>query len=217
MAGSPGALPSESRGIYEGMEEANELQALRSRLVTSILEERRQVERALHDGAQQDLVAISVRLQIVRNLVATAPDEALEALDEVQGEVRSALDQLKTLAGGIYPAILDARGLPDALRQATGASKAATRVEAAELGRYPAEIEAAVFFLWRAVLDGLGSGEEALISVRDDGEALRVEIAAGRSLDLAGTRDLVEGAGGAITGESQPGSARIGVTFPPAS
>lgn len=199
------------------MEEAGELQVLRSRLVTSILDERRQVERALHDGAQQDLVAISVRLQIVRNLVATAPDEALEALDEVQREVRHALDQLKTLASGIYPAILDSLGLPDALRQAAGASKAATRVEAAGLGRYPAEIEAAVYFLWRAVLDGLGSGEDALISVRDIGQALRVEIFAGRPLDLVGARDLVEGAGGAITGESQSGGARIDVKFPLAS
>jgi Histidine kinase len=195
------------------MEEANELQALCSRLVTSILDERRRVERTLHDGAQQDLVAISVRLQTARDVVATAPDEALEALDEVQREVRNALDQLKTLASGIYPAILDARGLPDALRQATGASKGATRVEASELGRYPAEIEAAVFFLWRAVLDGLGCGEEALISVRDDGEALRVEIVARRLLDLAGARDLVEGAGGAITGESQSGGTRFDVTF----
>ena len=197
------------------MEEASELQALRLRLVTSILEERRQLERALHDGAQQDLVAISVRLQTARNLVATAPDEALEALDEVQREVRNALDQLKTLASGIYPAILDARGLPDALRQAAGASTAATRVEAAELGRYPAEIEAAVFFLWRAVLDGLGSGEDALISVSDDGQALRVEIVAGRPLDLARASDLVEAAGGAITGGSQP--VGVDVTFPYAS
>ncbi len=69
------------------MEEANELQALCLRLVTSILEERRQVERALHDGAQQDLVAISVRLQTARNLVETAPDEALEAL--TRSRVRS--------------------------------------------------------------------------------------------------------------------------------
>ena len=199
------------------MEEANELQALRSRLVTSILGERRQIERALHDSAQQDMVAISVRLQIARNLVATAPDEALEALEEVQREVRNALDQLKTLASGIYPAILDARGLPDALRQAAGASEAATTVEAAELGRYPGVIEAAVFFLWRAVLDGLGSGVEALVAVRDDGASLRVEITAGRPLDLAGARDLVEGAGGVVMVESQPGGARIEVRFPLAS
>jgi signal transduction histidine kinase len=199
------------------MEDATELQALRSRLVSSTLDERRRVERALHDGVQQDLIAISVRLQFVRGLLATAPAEAVAELDEAQREVRNALDQLRTFAGGIYPAILDSRGLPDALRQAAGASGAAARVQAAELGRYPAKIEAAVFFLWRNVLDGLGAGAEAFISVRQEGEALQVEIAAGRMLDLSGARDLVEGAGGVVTLESQLGGTRIDVTFPLAS
>jgi signal transduction histidine kinase len=203
--------------MYDGMDDATELQALRSRLVSSTLEERRRVERALHDGVEQDLIAISVRLQFVRNLVATAPAGALAELDEAQREVRNALVQLRTLASGIYPAILDARGLRDALRQAAGASGTAARIQAAELGRYPAEIEAAVFFLWRTVLDGLGAGAEAFISVRQEGEALQVEITAGGTLDLAGARDLVEGAGGAVTVDSQPGDARIDVTFPLAS
>lgn len=200
--------------MNDGMGDATELQAVRSRLVSSTLEERRRVERALHDGVQQDLIAISVSLQLVRNLFATAPAEALASLDEVQREVRDALDQLKTLASGIYPAILDARGLPDALRQVAGASGGTARVQVAELGRYPAEIEAAVFFLWRAVIDGCVSGLEALISVRQERDALQVEIAAGRTLDLTGARDLVEGAGGVLTVDSQPAGAHIGATFP---
>lgn len=216
-AGSPGAAEPVRVVCTTVMEDPTQLQALCARLVVSTLEERRRTERALHDGVQQDLIAISVRLQNVRNLVATAPDDALASLDEVQREVRHSLDQLRTFASGIYPAILDARGLPDALRQAAGASGVAARVEAAELGRYPAEIEAAVFFLWRTVLDGLGSGGKALISVRQEGEALRVEIVSGGTPDLAGARDLVEGAGGAVTVESQPGGARIEVSFPLAS
>ena len=196
------------------MTDASELQVLRSRLVTSALEERRRIERALHDGAQQDLIAISVRLQLVRNLVATAPAEALASLDEVQREVRHALDRLRRLAGEIYPAILDTRGLPDALRQAASASEAAAHVETAELGRYPAEIEAAVFFVWRAVLDRLGSGADAEIRARAEGEALHVEIVAARGVDLAGVRDLVEGAGGVLAVGSRAGGGLVEVTFP---
>ena len=203
--------------MNDAMEDVAELQAVRSRLVSSIFEERRRAERALHDGVEQDLIAISVRLQFVRKLVATAPAGALAELDEVQREVRNALDQLKALASGIYPAILDARGLPDALRQAAGASGAATLIQAAELGRYPAEIEAAVFFLWRTVLERLGPGVEASISVQQEGDALEVKIAAGRTVDLAGARDLVEGAGGVVTVESQPAGVSIDVTFPLAS
>jgi signal transduction histidine kinase len=196
------------------MDDASELQRLRSRLVTSVLEERRRIERALHDGVQQDLIAISVGLQLVRKLVATSPDQALASLDEVQRETREALDRVRTLAGGIYPAILDARGLPDALRQAAGASGPAARVEAAELGRYPAEVEAAVFFLWCAVLDGLGPSAEAVIRVWEKGDALHVEIGAGREVDLVEVLDLVEGARGVVVVESEPGDGRVGVRFP---
>lgn len=203
--------------MNDAMEDLAELQAVRSRLVSSTFEERRRIERALHDGVEQDLIAIAVRLQFVRKLVATAPAGALAELGEVQREVRNALDQLKALASGIYPAILDARGLPDAIRQAAGVSGTAARIQAAELGRYPAKIEAAVFFLWRTVLERLGPGGEAFISVRQEGEALQVEIAAGRTFDLAEACDLVEGAGGVVTVESQPSGVRIDVTFPLAS
>jgi signal transduction histidine kinase len=196
------------------VEDASELQVLRSRLMTSALEERRRIERALHDGAQQDLIAISVFIQLARNLVETAPAEALASLDEVQRETRNALDRLRALAGEIYPSILDARGLPDALRQVAGASEAAAQVDTAEVGRYPADIEAAVFFLWRAVLGDLESGAEVVIRVREEGEALQVGIVAGRAVDLCRVRDLVEGIGGVLTDESQPGRGRVEVSFP---
>jgi len=182
---------------------------LRSRLVMSAIEERRRLERALHDGVQQDLIGLSVRLQHVRNLVATAPDEVLAALEDTQQEVRGALDRVRALASDMYPAILDARGLPDALRQAVRASGAAASVEAGELGRYPAGIEAAVFFLWREVLDGLRAGENARIQVREQAEELQVRIEAGAPIDSLRAGDLVEGAGGMLTVRS--GSDRCGV------
>ena len=198
------------------MEKASELHMVRSRLVRFALEERRRIERALHDGVQQDLVGISVRLQLVRNLVATAPGQALTTLDEVQQEVRDALDRVRTLAGDIYPAILDARGLPDALRQVARPSGAAASVEVASLGRYPAGVEAAVVFLWRAVLNGLDTGEDARIRVWEAAEALHVSIEAGRAVDLVPVRDLVESVGGVLTIRSEAGNCSIEAGFPPA-
>jgi len=177
---------------------------VRSRLVTAAVEERRRVERALHDGVQQDLIGISVRLQLARNLVATAPDEALVSLDEAQQEVRRALDRVRALASDIYPAILEARGLPDALRQAVRVSGAAASVDAVELGRYPAGVEVAVFFLWRGVLDGLGPDADARIRVWEEDAALQVRIEAGAPIDPLRADDLVEGAGGTLT--MRPGS-----------
>jgi signal transduction histidine kinase len=176
-----------------------EVQMLRSRLVTAAVDERRRVERALHDGVQQDLIGISVRLQLVRNLVTRDPEAALASLDEAQQEVRAALDRVRALASDIYPAILEARGLPDALRQAVRASGAAAYVEAAELERYPVRVEIAVFFLWRGVLDGLGAGANARIRVWEESSALHVRIETGAPIDPVRAEDLVGSAGGTLT------------------
>jgi signal transduction histidine kinase len=182
------------------VEDASELQELRSRLVTSALNERRAIERALHDGAQQDLIGISVQLQLVRDLVTSAPAEATAALEEVHREARGALERLRTLTADIYPPSLESLGLPTALREVADRSAAAAQVEAAGLGRYDAKIEAAVFFLWHSVLHGLEPGSEALIVVREADRALQVEISAQGPVEVARARDLVEGgAGGALT------------------
>jgi signal transduction histidine kinase len=196
------------------VEEASDLQLLRARLVRFALEERRLIERALHDGVQQDLIGLSVRLQLVHNLVTTAPGEALASLDEVQQEVRDALARVRALAGDIYPAILDARGLPDALRQLSRAAEAAASVDVAGVGRYPAEVEAAVAFLWRAVLDGHRADEDARIRVREEDETLQVSIDAGREIDLGPVGDLVESAGGTVTTRAGPGGFAIEAVFP---
>lgn len=196
------------------MKDVSELQMLRTRLVTSAVEERRRFERALHDGVQQDLIGISVLLQLVRKLVPTAPDEALASLEEAQHAVRGALDRVRALASDIYPAILEARGLPDALRQAARASAAATSVETAELGRYPARIEAAVFFLWREVLDNLGAGENARIRLSEKADALQVKIETGTPVDPLRAGDLVESAGGTLTMRSGTNGCGVEAAFP---
>lgn len=196
------------------MEDASELQMLRSRLVRFALEQRRGIERALHDGVQQDLIGLSMRLQLVRNLMATDPENALSSLDQARGELRVALDRVRVLASDIYPAVLDVRGLPDALRQTARASGAVASVQTAGLGRYPGEVEAAVAFLWRAALEGLGSEADAGIRVWEEGEELRVIIEAGTVVDLVLLDDFVQSVGGTVKIRSGPNRCRIEAGFP---
>src|ERR1700733_4164229 len=101
------------------MSGADELRGARARLIKAADEERRTLERALHDGVQQDLIALSVRLQLARRLAATDRQAAFELLDEVAGDVREALERVRALAEAVYPSLLDARGLGEALRQAS--------------------------------------------------------------------------------------------------
>ena len=197
------------------MEDASELQMLRSRLVRFALEQRRGIERALHDGDPAvDLIGLSMRLQLVRNLMATDPENALSSLDQARGELRVALDRVRVLASDIYPAVLDVRGLPDALRQTARASGAVASVQTAGLGRYPGEVEAAVAFLWRAALEGLGSEADAGIRVWEEGEELRVIIEAGTVVDLVLLDDFVQSVGGTVKIRSGPNRCRIEAGFP---
>jgi signal transduction histidine kinase len=199
------------------VDEGPELRTLQSRLVAAALADRRRIERALHDGAQQDLIAISVRLQLVRELVSADSADALALLDDVQRDVRAALDGLRTFAYEIYPSVLDARGLSDALELLARASPGDVTVEVAGVQRYPDVIEAAVYFVCQAALDGLDPGAEAAIDVREDAGGLRLEIVGGRTMGLAGARDLVEGAGGILTVGAEEDGGHVGVTFAPAS
>ena len=90
---------------------------------------------------QQDLIAVSVRLQLARRLAASDLPAALALLDEIEDDVRGALDRVRALANEIYPSVLEARGLPDALRGAASAAQVAA-TSSAGVGRYPAEVEA---------------------------------------------------------------------------
>src|SRR5262249_18717752 len=112
-----------------------------ARIASSTAAARRAHERALHDGVQQDLIAAAVRLQLARELVASEPTAAIALLDELRADLHSALDRVRAVADEIYPSVLDARGLPDALRT--------LGITTEGLGRYPVAIEAAVYFCCR--------------------------------------------------------------------
>ncbi len=189
------------------MSSADDLPAVRARLITAGDEESRRIERALHDGVQQDLVAVSVRLQLARGLAASHLPAALALLGEIEDDVRGALDRVRVLANEIYPSLLEARGLLDALRGAAFTVK----VEAHGVGRYRADVERAVFFLCRAVaLSGASNG----ILIRDEGGALRIavdcETARFGADGFAVARDRIEALGGVVELEA----ARLTATVP---
>jgi signal transduction histidine kinase len=137
----------------------------------STADELRRIERALHDGVQQDLVAVAVRLQLARRLAATDLSAALELLDEIENDVHVALDEVRTLANGIYPSTLDARGLPEALRGAAHEQNVTLTLEAEGIGRYPADIEAAAYFFCRAAFT---DGARVTVQLHEEDGVLRV-------------------------------------------
>jgi signal transduction histidine kinase len=195
------------------MSETDEIRASRARLAAAASADRRRFERALHDGVQQDLIAISVRLQLLRPLVADDRAAALELLDELEGEARSALDRARTLAAELYPSVLDLRGLPDALREAARAAGVRAVIDAPGLGRLSPELESAVYFGWRTALDNGGAAARTTIALRVRDGALEVELEGG-GFDATRARDLLEAAGGSATVEETPGGRRVTATIP---
>ena len=125
--------------------------------------ERRRIEEALHDGVQQDLAATVVALELARDLLDSNPAAARSVLDELAAQVAGALDRVRALAGTVYPSILPARGLADALRSLD--------IETADLERYPLEIEEAVYFSCSAL-----RSRATRARVWSDGATLRLEL-----------------------------------------
>jgi signal transduction histidine kinase len=123
-----------------------ELRASRARVVAASDAARRRIERDLHDGAQQHLVALAVKIQLARQLAESDSGAGLALLDEMREDVHEALDGVRALAQEIYPPLLLDRGLRDALAAAGAKAEVSTRVEAAALDRYPPEIEATAYF-----------------------------------------------------------------------
>jgi signal transduction histidine kinase len=150
--------------------------------------ERRRIEEALHDGVQQDLAATVVALELARELLDSNPDAARSLLDELGAQVEGALDRVRALAETVYPSILPARGLRDALRPLD--------VETVDLERYPLEIEEAVYFSCRAL-----RSRATRARVWSDGAALRLEllgVTAVKGDELSHARERIAAVGGQL-------------------
>ena len=123
-----------------------DLRASRQRLVTAQDETRRRLERNIHDGAQQDLVALGIKLRLGEMTVAQDPAQAEQIFGELQADATGALENLRDLARGIYPPLLADLGLAAALNAQASKSPLPVAVEADGIGRLPQDTEAAVYF-----------------------------------------------------------------------
>lgn len=123
-----------------------ELGASRARIVRAGDEERRRIERDLHDGAQQRLLALGINLRLARDVVNARPDEAMELLDESLEELKAATAELRELARGIHPGVLTSRGLGPAIQALADRSPVPVKILDTPQGRLPSAIESAVYF-----------------------------------------------------------------------
>jgi signal transduction histidine kinase len=185
----------------------------RERLVLAADADRRALERYLHDGPQQHLVALAVNLQLVRRLADADPVAAKALLDELERDVQEAVDETVELARRIYPPLLEAGGLAAALRAAAVSVGIPTRIAVAADTSYPPEVAGAVYFCCLEVLERAGDGARAAITVRSEEAVLLFEVVedgagspvptADGSLDRL--RDRVEALGGELEVQSEPG------------
>jgi signal transduction histidine kinase len=167
-------------GLAEAlMEKVHELRASRQRLVTAQDEERRRLERNLHDGAQQHLVALRINLGLARRLAPTDPQKSSELLLQLEQTADEAIETLRELAHGIYPPLLADHGLKAALEAQAGKATIPVEVIADGTGRYPREVEAAVYYCCLEALQNVqkyARATKATIRLGDDDGGLRFSV-----------------------------------------
>jgi signal transduction histidine kinase len=203
--------------LDELRQQADELRASRARVVAAADAERRRIERDLHDGAQQHLIAFAVNLRLARELADNDPRAAKAVLSDLAGDVQDALDEFRDLAHGIYPPVLVERGLVEGLRAAVSRAPLRTRIECGRVGRYAPEVEATVYFCCLEALQNAakhaGDGARATLRVWEEEDGLQFEVSdEGVGFDVAAG---VPGAGltsmedrlGALGGRLSIGSA----------
>ncbi len=144
-----------------------ELEQSRLRIVTAGDAERRRLERNLHDGAQQHLVAMAVKLRLAEELVEDEPNEAVKVIEELRDNLKDAIAELRALAHGIFPPLLSSGGLREALPAAAGRAALYTSVETEGIRRYSPEIESTVYFCCLEAMQNAGkhAGPDAEIAI----------------------------------------------------
>jgi signal transduction histidine kinase len=143
-----------------------ELRESRARLMSAAVQERRRIERDLHDGAQQRLVAAQVRTSLARDALDDEPERGKELLERIGVDLEEALEELRSLAHGLYPAVLSDRGIAAALREAARHTTLAVTIDARTTGRYCPEIESAVYFCCLEALQNAAKHAQDATGVR---------------------------------------------------
>jgi signal transduction histidine kinase len=200
-----------------------DLRASRQRLVAAQDGERRRLERNLHDGAQQYLVAIKVKLSLAEMLTTSDSEKAKAAVVELKRDADEALESLRDLARGIYPPLLAEKGLPTALQAQARKATLPVIIEADGIRRYPQDTEAAFYFCILEALQNIqkyAQASSATVRLREEADQLSVEVADdGRGFDVSTTirgngltniEDRLDALGGTLKISSSPG---IGTTL----
>ncbi len=199
-----------------------DIRASRQRLVAAQDEERRRIERNIHDGAQQQLVALAIKLNITESLIGTDADGERELLAELRQEAADVVADLRDLARGIYPPRLAGEGLAVALRAQAGKSPVPTSVTADGIGRYPQDVEAVIYFCVLEALQNIAkyasascarvrlaaAGGELEFEVSDDGAGFDLDAKASGT-GLQGMADRLNALGGSLDIQTSPGAGTV--------
>ena len=213
--------------VTERYRQAEELRASRARIVQAGDAERRRLERNLHDGAQQRLVALSLSLRLAQGKIASDPGAAEQVLEASRAELAAALDDLRELARGIHPAVLTDRGLAAALETLAQRTPVPVSFECPE-GRLPAPVEAAAYYVIAEALANVAKyaqATEASVRVEREEEHEHVRVLVeddgiggadpSRGSGLRGLADRVAALEGTFEVDSLPGDGtRITVVIP---
>jgi len=198
--------------------QAADLRESRQRIVAAQDAERRRLERNIHDGAQQHLVALAVKLRLTASQAKKDSDRAVQSIDELRRQTRDALETLSTLAAGLNPPVLRDRGIAAALTNHTGSGAIAVQVQDGCTRRYPEELEAAVYFCCQEAIQNavkharasrvrvqLTEEDGALaFSVADNGAGFDATTAA-RGAGMQNMSDRIAAVGGSLRVDSAPG------------
>jgi signal transduction histidine kinase len=196
-----------------------EVRASRQRLVAAQDQERRRLERNIHDGAQQQLVALTVKLRLLEQVTVRDPDKGAEMAAQLQTDTMQALEDLRDLARGIYPPLLADKGLPAALEAQARKTQLPLTVDSGDLGRFSQDIEAAVYFSCLEALQNVAKYAEAStvtislamddghlsFAVVDDGVGFDLD-ATTRGTGLQGIADRLDALGGRLDIRTAPGA-----------
>jgi signal transduction histidine kinase len=211
-------LASQAGLVLRNVRLIEQLQESRRRIVTAQDERARKLERDLHDGAQQQLVALSVKLGLAEQLASRDTEKTTALLAELKSDVTDALENVRNLARGIYPPVLADHGLAAALEAQARKAPISVHLDANGSRRYPSEIEAAVYFCCLEAMQNIAkyanasdatirlgrSNGDLTFEVVDDGRGFDPATAGGSG--LTNMRDRVEAVGGTLEIQSEPGN-----------
>jgi signal transduction histidine kinase len=218
-AGSLALGSLENQSLTDQVEASlHELSESRARIQAAADNERRRIERDLHDGAQQRLVALRIRLGLAGELMREDPARGPELVRELGTEAEEALEEVRSLAHGVYPSLLADQGLTDALRALSRNGSLVSRVDGS-VGRFAPEIESAVYFCCLEALQNAtkhaAEATSVTISVFEDDELRFVVEDDGAGFDqsrlrpgegLTNMQDRLAAVGGELLIESRPGA-----------